>query len=112
MYVSNGFVSFALSQLGMIKYLRRAGSGKKDADCRPPLAIASTCFVLCSFILVVNLFEKFAEGACLTVIITGALVLLCLLIKRHSNGVYARLKRLDQILTALPVNAPVKVTPL
>ena len=112
MYAINVFVTFALSQLGMIRYWRKPETQKRYPQWGRPLAIAVVCFVLCSFILVVNLFEKFAEGAWLTVVVTGALVVLCLVIKRHYNGVYARLKRLDQILTALPVSAPVKVTPL
>src|SRR5467141_3243998 len=106
MYAINVFVTFSLSQMGMIRYWRRAETQKRHPHWRWPLAIALVCFVLCSFILVVNLFEKFAEGAWLTVVVTGALVGLCMLIKRHYNGVYARLKRLDQILTALPVGSP------
>ena len=108
MYAINVFVTFSLSQMGMIRYWRRAETQKRHPNWRRPLAIAVVCFVLCSFILVVNLFEKFAEGAWLTVVVTGALVGLCMLIKRHYNGVYARLKRLDQILTALPVGSPGK----
>ena len=108
MYAINVFVTFSLSQMGMIRYWRRAETQKRHPHWRRPLAIAVVCFVLCSFILVVNLFEKFAEGAWLTVVVTGALVGLCMLIKRHYNGVYARLKRPDQILTALPVGSPGK----
>jgi len=112
MYAINVFVTFALSQLGMIRYWRRPETRKRHPEWGRPLAIAVTCFVLCTFILVVNLFEKFAEGAWLTVIVTGTLVVICLLIKRHYNGVYARLKRLDQILTALPVSSPTKILPV
>ena len=108
MYAINVFVTFSLSQLGMIRYWRKPETQKRHPRWRRPLAIAVVCFVLCSFILVVNLFEKFAEGAWLTVVVTGALVGLCMLIKRHYNGFYARLKRLDQILTALPVGSPGK----
>jgi K+ transporter len=108
MYAINVFVTFALSQMGMIKYWRRAETRKRHAEWRRPLAIAVICFVVCSFILVVNLFEKFTEGAWLTVVVTGTLVVICMLIKRHYNGVYARLKRLDQILTALPTVTPTK----
>src|SRR5438105_4925464 len=108
MYSINVFVTFALSQLGMMRYWRRPETLKRHKEWRRPLAIAVVCFILCTFILVVNLFEKFAEGAWLTVVVTGALVGLCVLIKRHYNGVYARLKRLDQILTALPVGSPGK----
>ncbi len=112
MYAINVFVTFALSQLAMIKYWRRPETRKRHSEWRRPLAIAVICFVVCSFILVVNLFEKFAEGAWLTVIVTGALVALCMLIKRHYSGVFARLKGLDQILTALPTSSPPKVLPL
>src|SRR3954447_14540902 len=80
MYAINVFVTFALSQLGMIKYWRRKETRARHPQWGRPLAIAVVCFVLCSFILVVNLFEKFAEGAWLTVIITGTLVVICLLI--------------------------------
>jgi len=92
MYAINVFVTFALSQLAMIKYWRRPETRKRHSEWRRPLAIAVICFVVCSFILVVNLFEKFAEGAWVTVIVTGALVALCMLIKRHYSGVFARLK--------------------
>jgi amino acid transporter len=109
MYAINVFVTFALSQLGMMKYWRRPETRKRHPKWRRPLAIAVVCFVLCTFILIVNLFEKFAEGAWLTVIVTGSLVAICLLIKRHYNGVHERLKRLDQILTALPTTSPPKV---
>jgi amino acid transporter len=112
MYAINVFVTFALSQLAMIKYWRRPETRKRHSEWRRPLAVAATCFVVCSFILVVNLFEKFAEGAWLTVVVTGALVALCMVIKRHYSGVFARLKGLDQILTALPTSSPPKVLPL
>jgi amino acid transporter len=112
MYAINVFVTFALSQLAMIKYWRRPETRKRHSEWRRPLAIAVICFVVCSFILVVNLFEKFAEGAWLTVIVTGALVALCMVIKRHYSGVFARLKGLDQILTALPSSKPPKILPL
>ncbi len=106
MYAINVFVTFALSQLGMIRYWRRDETRKRHGEWKQPMAIAVVCFVLCSFILVVNVLEKFTEGAWLTVVVTGALVAVCLLIKRHSNGVFARLKRLDQILGALPTTTP------
>ena len=83
MYAINVFVTFALSQLGMIRYWRRAETQKRHAEWRRPLAIAVICFVVCSFILVVNLFEKFTEGAWLTVVVTGTLVGICMLIKRR-----------------------------
>jgi len=108
MYAINVFITFALSQLGMIRYWRREETRKRHPEWRRPIAIAAICFVLCTFILIVNVLEKFAEGAWLTIVVTGALVAVCMVIRRHYNGVFARLKRLDQILTALPTSEPSK----
>ncbi len=108
MYSINVFVTFSLSQAGMIRYWLMPDTRKKHPDWASHLPIHLIGFVLCFGILVVNVLEKFAEGAWLTVVVTGTLVALCMLIKRHYTGVYERLKRLDQILTALPTNPPSK----
>jgi amino acid transporter len=102
MYSINVFVTFSLSQAGMIRYWWMKETRKKYPDWARHLPIHLIGFVLCFAILVVNVAEKFLEGAWLTVIVTGAVVTLCFLIKRHYVGVRARLLRLDQILTALP----------
>src|SRR3989440_15071 len=68
MYAINVFVTFALSQLGMIRYWRRQETRKRHPRWRPPMTIAIICFLLCAFILVVNLLEKFTEGAWLAVV--------------------------------------------
>jgi amino acid transporter len=104
MYSINVFVTFSLSQAGMIRYWLMKDTRKKHPDWRRQIVIHIVGFVLCFGILIVNVTEKFTEGAWLTVVVTGALVALCMLIKRHYNGVYARLKRLDEILTNLPVS--------
>jgi amino acid transporter len=104
MYSINVFVTFSLSQVGMIRYWLMKDTRKKHPDWARHIPIHIVGFVLCFGILVVNVVEKFTEGAWLTVVVTGALVSICLLIKRHYNGVYARLKRLDAILSALPVS--------
>jgi K+ transporter len=108
LYSINVFVTFSLSQAGMIRYWLMADTRKKHPDWLKHIGIHIVGFILCFGILLVNLLEKFAEGAWLTVVVTGALVSLCMLIKRHYNGVFARLKRLDQILTALPTSPPNK----
>src|SRR5438874_3057633 len=108
MYAINVFITFALSQLGMIRYWKKLETQKRHPERRRPVAIAVTCSGLCAFLLIVNVLEKFAEGAWLTIVVTGALVAVCMVIRRHYNGVFARLKRLDQILTALPTSEPTK----
>jgi amino acid transporter len=108
MYSINVFVTFSLSQLGMIRYWLMKETRKKHPDWARHIGIHIIGFVLCAGILIVNVLEKFTEGAWLTVVVTGALVSICLLIKRHYNGVFARLKRLDAILAALPVSHDAK----
>ena len=63
---------------------------------------------LCIVILTITVAEKFREGGWLTVLATSALIALCMAIRRHYAGVFARLKRLDQILGALPSQAVAK----
>ena len=108
MYSINVFVTFSLSQAGMIRFWWMKETRRKYPDWARRLPLHLIGFVLCFGILVVNVLEKFTEGAWLTVVVTGAVVSLCLLIKRHYVGVRARLGRLDQILTALPQTAPKK----
>src|SRR5712672_2874359 len=108
MYSINVFVTFSLSQAAMIRYWWMKETRKKYPDWARHLPIHVIGFVLCFGILVVNVLEKFTEGAWLTVIVTGAVITLCMLIKRHYNGVYERLKRLDQIIAALPNEPPKK----
>jgi amino acid transporter len=108
MYSINVFVTFSLSQVGMIRYWWMKETRKKYPDWARHLPIHLIGFVLCFGILVVNVLEKFAEGAWLTLVVTGTVIALCMLIRRHYAGVAARLHRLDQILTALPSVGPRK----
>jgi len=102
MYSINVFITFSLSQAGMIRHWRRADMRGKHEDWRSQSRLHWLALFLCLFILVINVLEKFHEGAWLTVVVTGALVAICFVIKRHYLSVQARLKRLDEILTALP----------
>jgi amino acid transporter len=108
MYSINVFVTFSLSQAGMLRYWTMAETRKKHPDWSKQIRIHVIGFVMCFGILVVNMVEKLGEGAWLTVVVTGTLVSICMLIKRHYNGVVARLHRLDEILNALPTAAPTK----
>src|SRR5712691_4984497 len=110
LYSINVFVTFSLSQAGMIRYWLMADTRRKHPDWARHIGTHIGGFVMCFGILLVNLLEKFTEGAWLTVIVTGALVSLCMVIQRHYNGVFARLKRLDQIINALPSGPAREVT--
>ena len=61
--------------------------------------------VLCLSILSGTVYEKGAEGGWMTILVTGLLVVLCLVIKRHYGKVQANLQRLDAIMAALPTHS-------
>jgi amino acid transporter len=105
MYSINVFLTFSLTQIAMMRYWLKAETRAKHRDWLRHIWIHILGGVFCVVILVITVFEKFKEGGWLTVVATSALIGLCLLIKRHYRGVFARLKRLDQIIDALPTTA-------
>jgi len=102
MYSINVFLTFSLTQAAMLRYWVQRDTRAKHPDWARHIWIHVVGGALCATILVITVFEKFREGGWVTVLATGALIALCLAIKRHYNGVFQRLKRLDQILEALP----------
>ena len=102
MYSINVFVTFSLSQLGMVRYwLGHGGAGRRRG-----LAIHGVALVLCLGILVGVVYEKFAQGGWVTVLVTSAVVTGCFVVRRHYARVQANLSRLDSIVDALPTLAP------
>jgi amino acid transporter len=98
MYSINVFVTFSLSQLAMLRYWwRNPGAGRKRG-----FAIHGAAFTLCAGILTGTVIEKGAEGGWVTIVVTGLVVALCFVIRRHYRQVVENLKRLDGILEALP----------
>jgi hypothetical protein len=98
LYSINVFITFSLSQLGMVVHwwqVRHSEAGWKHR-----LAINGFGLVLTLFILISMIVLKFVQGGCVTIVITGFLVLGAFLIKRHYNGVTEQLRRLDVIVEA------------
>jgi amino acid transporter len=109
LYAINVFLTFSLSQAAMCRFwLRRRA--RHDKTWLKGIAVHVVGFVLCAGILVVNLYEKFTHGAWVTVVVTGGLVALCVVIRRHYHTVQKSLLRLDEILpsVSLKVEAPPK----
>ncbi len=102
MYSINVFVTFSLSQLGMIRFwLAR----RKEGGWLRPISVHLVGFLLCASILVVSVLEKFTEGGWVTLVVTSALVAICFLIRDHYRQVRLSLSRLDEILSVLPSEA-------
>jgi amino acid transporter len=95
MYSINVFVTFSLSQLGMSKFWIQHRREHLN-EWKKHLSIHLTGLTLCLTILAVTVLEKFLEGGWLTLVITGALCGVCLLIKRHYNLVGRAIRALDK----------------
>jgi len=100
MYSINVFVTFSLSQAGMLRFWYR--QRKRQPLWRRKLTIHVVALVLCVFILGVTVYEKFLEGGWVTLALTGGLIAVCFIIRRHYRTVVVNLKRLDAIKEALP----------
>ncbi len=101
LYAINVFITFSLSQLGMSRYW--LGEGRHRAPhWRRYLVIHGVALILCLSILTITVFEKFAEGGWLTIVITTSLVILCLLIQKHYAGIRTEIRKLDTILDEIP----------
>ncbi len=101
MYSINVFVTFSLSQLAMLRYWiqRKGEAGRKRG-----FVIHGIALVLCLAILTGTVYEKFGQGGWITLAVTSVVVVLCLTIRRHYGRVQGNLKRLDEIMSALPAH--------
>lgn len=112
MYSITVFITFSLAQLSMLRFWW--DSREKEPRWRREALAPGLALFVCVGILVLNVYEKFAEGGWVTIVLTGTLVAVCALIRSHYNHVRKSLSRLDDILTTLPIvqeNAPPKLDP-
>jgi len=96
MYSINVFLTFSLSQFGMILFSLR--NKKKDENWKWHIVTHVIGFVLCMTILCITIYEKFGEGGWMTLIITSVLIALCYLIKKHYLNVRKEASKLGDIL--------------
>lgn len=101
MYAINVFVTFSLTLLGMSRHW--IAERKRSAVWKRNLALHGTGFILCISILAITIYEKFGEGAWLTVVVTSCFVAFAFLVKRHYSRVREQLRRLDETLLNIPV---------
>jgi amino acid transporter len=108
MYSINVFVTFSLSQLGMVRYWLKQRGGKRGRG----LLVHGVALALCAGILAGVLYEKLEIGGWVTVVVTGTVVCLCLLVRRHYDRVREGFRRLDQVMSGLPAAYEGEVKPL
>jgi len=102
MYSINVFLTFSISEIGMSTYFIK--NRKKEIHWKKHLPVHMTGFVLCFTILIVTSYEKFSEGGWMTLVITGAFVTLCYLIRGHYNNVKKAVRKLDDLLMDIPTS--------
>ena len=92
MYSINVFLTFSLSLGGMATYHLRTRDREELWVRRTALFTAG--FVLCATILAFTIMEKFFEGGWITVLVTGSVVFLSFLIRRHYHAAAAQIAKL------------------
>ncbi|HKY01151.1 MAG TPA: APC family permease [Burkholderiales bacterium] len=97
LYSINVFLTFSLSLAGLSRYWI---GNRGDMRWKRRLALSLTGFLVCGAILVVTIVEKFMEGGWATLVITGMVVALCVLIRRHYDATRAKLKKADELFAA------------
>lgn len=104
LYSINVFLTFSLSLLGLCTYWwkhRHDGGHWVKHFVLSALGLSVT-----SAVLVITLIEKFAAGGWLTVLVTGAVVALCFLIKRHYAETRAVLAKEDALFAGAAPQTP------
>ncbi len=96
LYSINVFLTFSLSQLGMVRHwwITR----HVDPRWKRKLTINGVGLMVTSFILVTLCIEKFHDGGWVTVVLTASVVLVAVMVKRHYRGAADALERLDELV--------------
>ncbi len=94
LYSINVFITFSISQLGMVKHWWTERGKLKNW--RRKLSVNGIGFILTSFILVSVTIIKFGEGGWITLVITGLFILVAINIKKHYFKTAVRLQKVRQ----------------
>lgn len=100
MYSINVFLTFSLSMLAML--LHSARSKKTEGGSGGHVVLFAIGFLLCATILVITTLEKFLLGGWVTLVVTGSVILLAFVIRKHYETVTEKLGGLYRQLTSIP----------
>lgn len=99
LYSINVFITFSLSQLGMVvDGWRRRG---ERTQWKRQVAINGLGLLLTTFVLVSLSIVKFHEGGWITLVVTSLIVALAVYVRRHYNSVGVDLRRLEGLVDAM-----------
>ena len=108
MYSINVFLTFTLTQLGMVRHWLDVRG--QFVHWKRRFIVAAIGTIVTGGILVVTTVIKFEEGGWVTLVATGAFVGFCFVVRRHYRRVRTLMSSLDEALTNLPLPEP-KVQP-
>jgi len=96
LYSINVFITFVLSQAGMVRHWWN----EREASTRwfRRIFVAGTGLILTSCILVSMIIMKFHQGGWITLIITGALIAISVMVRRHYYHTSNLLRRLGNLI--------------
>jgi len=98
LYSINVFITFTLSQLGMVRHWWKDRG--QESHWRKGLMINGVGLILTAFILGAVIILKFHEGGWVTLLITSVLVGVVIMIRRHYEATTRLLHRLDNLVQA------------
>jgi len=101
LYSINVFITFVLSQAGMVRHWWSCR--KEERKWIKKIIINGIGFILTGFILLSMMFFKFFDGGWITILITGALIILAIFIKKHYYKTAKLLHRLNGLVTAAEI---------
>lgn len=104
MYSINVFVTFTLSQLGMVRHWWQVR--KQEGHWRRRFIIATVGTGVTGLILVITTVVRFTAGGWVTLVVTGILIGFCFVVRAHYQHVRGMLVSLDDVLTNLPLPEP------
>jgi amino acid transporter len=103
LYSINVFITFTLSQLGMVKHWWT--HRETEPTWRRKFAVNGFGLCLTVFILTMLCVTKFWQGGWVTLFLTGLLVIFAFSIRRHYHQTVARLARLDDLVKAFEADS-------
>lgn len=116
LYSINVFITFSLSQLGMIRHWWKDRA--TEPGWRHKLAVNAVGFMLTATILVALSIIKFHEGGWITIVVTGLLIAVAFFIRGHYQQTRVSLARLDDLIEVFSAGgkakkqAPTPIDPL
>ncbi len=109
LYSINVFITFSLCLCGLCRYWWQRRSSHQRAGRK--LALAALGALVSIGVLLSTLIEKFAEGAWMTLVITGLVIGLCLLVNRHYRRTQKQLAKADALFATATPPAPIDHPP-